>query len=58
MLQPGGFLALESNGGQQAHDVAAMLRGTRSEAQEPAFESVAVVKDIFGVDRFVTAYRC
>ena len=57
MLTPGGFLALETNGGQQAHDVAAMLREATVSSQ-PVFANVAVVADIFGVDRFVTASRC
>lgn len=57
MLAPGGFLALETNGGQQAHDVAVMVRGATVSSQ-PVFADVAVVADIFGVDRFVTANRC
>lgn len=56
MLMPEGFLALETNGGQQAHDVAASLRGAAS-GGKLAFADVEVVADIFGVDRFVTATR-
>ena len=56
MLQPGGFLALETNGGPQAHAVAAMLRDHVTVGR-PAFADVRVVADIFGVDRFVTAAR-
>lgn len=56
MLLPGGFLALETNGGPQAHDVAAMLRENVT-VSGPAFADVRVVADIFGVNRFVTATR-
>ncbi len=70
MLLPGGFLALETAGGEQAHAVAALLRGmdgpreanvadSTSDAQGGyAFRDVRVVKDLRGVDRFVTCYRC
>ena len=83
MLQPGGFLALETAGGSQAHAVAERLAASRdvpsfelsasaavgqSELAErpqaednrnpaPAFACVEVVKDTFGVERFVTARR-
>ena len=56
MLQPGGFLALETNGGPQAHDVAAMLQNSATRGRV-AFADVQVVADVFGVDRFVTATR-
>ena len=83
MLRSGGFLALETAGGSQAHAVAAFLTalkcplaaavavsaglsmaGTKhhwrtAENRTPAaaFRRIEVVKDMFGVDRFVTAWR-
>lgn len=89
LLQPGGFLALETAGGEQAHAVAAMLLLYHADAGSPAaaesegttgkdggqshasdstneisasdgdlaFRDVEVVRDCFGVERFVTAWR-
>jgi len=51
---------LETNGGAQAHALAAELRAMGSDAvggRGALYEHVAVVGDCFGVDRFVTAYR-
>eukprot|EP00887_Chlorella_sp_A99_P005641 scaffold1.g5641.t1 len=98
LLQPGGLLALETGGGEQALYVADVLRHMRGSAgdaavsslqeaswagsgasmdavaawsgdgdeaaaaevaldQQPAFTNVQVRKDLYGVDRFVTATR-
>lgn len=69
MLQAGGFLALETGGGEQAHYVAGVLRrlraprpggdgsGGQAPDSAPAFEDVRVRQDLFGVDRFVTSTR-
>ena len=83
MLRPGGFLAVETAGGSQAHAVADFLaaqdsppvegasasachgvpgdRGhlRRADSRTPAaaFRRIEVVTDVFGVDRFVTAWR-
>jgi len=62
-LTPGGFLALETNGGKQVHDVVGILRGIRrgggSEGGAPidVFENVRVRADYNGVERFVTAWK-
>ena len=50
-LRPGGFVALETDGGDQAEAVARRLGDTG------AFERVAVTDDCFGVSRFVSAWR-
>ncbi|GFH06595.1 uncharacterized protein HaLaN_01250 [Haematococcus lacustris] len=55
-LAPGGFLALETAGGEQAAQVASLL-GALPGADGPAFESVSVVPDCYQVPRFVTASR-
>ena len=83
MLGSGGFLALETAGGSQAHAVASFLaaldsppadgtsasaglssarnkdhlRSADSRTPEAAFERIDVVTDMFGVDRFVIAWR-
>ena len=83
MLRPGGFLALETAGGSQAHAVAGLLAALKSPPVEgtsasaglslvsnrehlrrvddrtpsAAFERIEVVRDMFGVGRFVTAWR-
>lgn len=69
MLQPGGFLALETGGGQQAHYIADVLRRLQDVQRQHqdewvpdshgclAFSNVAVRQDYFGVERFVTAVR-
>jgi len=83
MLRPGGFLALETAGGSQAHAIAEALATCNTSPVEAApasaalrlasnrehlrtaddrmpvaaFERIEVVKDVFGVDRFVTAWR-
>mmetsp|Transcript_43785 Transcript_43785/g.139566 ORF Transcript_43785/g.139566 Transcript_43785/m.139566 type:complete len:90 (-) Transcript_43785:50-319(-) len=53
-LAPGGFIGLETNGGAQAHQVAGLLDGALGGGQ---FREVQVVKDLTGIDRFVTASR-
>lgn len=53
----GGFLAVETNGGPQAHGLAAELRIMRGSIGSAVYEYVAVVGDSFGVERFVTASR-
>ncbi|KAG2490826.1 hypothetical protein HYH03_010747 [Edaphochlamys debaryana] len=70
MLAPGGLVALETAGGEQADQVADMLRcapepGAGAGAGEgaggggpgAAFERVEVLEDCYGVRRFVRAYR-
>jgi release factor glutamine methyltransferase len=64
LLQPGGFLALETGGGEQAHYIADVLQRLRDVQQgdgsgegRQAFGEVRVRRDLFGVDRFVTATR-
>jgi release factor glutamine methyltransferase len=54
MLAPGGLIALETAGGQQAHAVAELLAGP---ACGRAFEEVAVRDDCYGVPRFVVGHR-
>lgn len=50
MLTEGGFLALETNGGEQAQYILDLLR-------EYGFREVAIRRDLRSVDRFVTAIR-
>ena len=50
ILVKGGFLALETNGGEQAHWIVELLRGY-------GFREVTIRRDLSGVDRFVTAIR-
>jgi release factor glutamine methyltransferase len=50
VLRPGGALALETAGGEQAHAVARLVAQT-------GFDDVAVAADLAGVDRIVTARR-
>ena len=65
MLQPGGFLAIETAGGEQAEYVAQLLQHMQSGGSgvggggegSLAFEDVRVRRDLRGVDRFVTATR-
>lgn len=64
LLQPGGFLALETGGGEQALHVAGLLRemrdaqsGGSSQDAPLAFTDVQVRQDLFGVGRFVQARR-
>lgn len=86
MLRSGGYLALETAGGEQAHGVAAFLVSypgrpasvmvgdvasitpfektadySQSDAcaynPDSAFRDVEVVRDCYGIERFVTAYR-
>ncbi len=54
MLAPGGFIALETAGHEQARAVAELLAGPGC---GHAFEEVAVREDCYGVPRFVTGYR-
>ncbi|KAL0045493.1 hypothetical protein WJX82_008253 [Trebouxia sp. C0006] len=51
MLQPGGFLALETTGGTQAQQVIDMLQ------QMQAFDHIHSVQDLAGIYRFVTAWK-
>jgi release factor glutamine methyltransferase len=51
MLRPGGFLTLETNGGDQARWVADALQAPGT------FERVTIRQDLRGVDRFVTCIR-
>lgn len=49
---------METNGGMQAHALAAdMMNVTAVGSAEPVFERIAVTPDLFGVERFVTAYK-
>lgn len=62
MLRPGGFLALETAGGDQARYVGQLLNHLRCgdgvDGDGPlAFEDVRIRRDLRGVDRFVTAIR-
>ena len=57
MLAGGGFVALETDGGEQAHAIARLLEGLRGSGGEAAFGHVAVRDDYSGVGRFVTAVR-
>ena len=59
MLQPGGFIALETAGGDQSEYIAQLLMHFRAgvDAEGLAFEGVRVRRDLRGVDRFVTAQR-
>lgn len=57
LLQSGGFLALETVGGEQAEYVAHLLRHLKEGGEVPAFEEVMVRRDLRGVGRFVTASR-
>jgi release factor glutamine methyltransferase len=60
-LQPGGFIALETGGGEQAAYTAHVLRHMREEVEQghevSAFEEVIVRRDLRGIERFVTATR-
>lgn len=57
-LQPGGFLALETDGWGQGEMVAAELEAMRAAGgSAPVFERVEVAEDLSGVRRFVTAWR-
>jgi len=61
MLQHGGFMALETGGGEQSEYVAHLLRhlkeGEEEEEEQLAFENVEIRRDLRGVGRFVTATR-
>jgi len=50
-LRPGGFVALETDGGAQAHTIAAAFEDTG------AFERVSVADDCYGRLRFVSAWK-
>ena len=50
MLVEGGFLALETNGGEQAHWIVELLKGY-------GFSDARIRRDLRGVDRFVSATR-
>jgi release factor glutamine methyltransferase len=65
LLQGGGFLALETAGGEQAEYIADVLRRMRDPGgggggggEGRAFEEVQVRQDLRAVGRFVTATRC
>lgn len=51
VLQPGGFLALETTGGSQAQQVISLLQ------QMQAFDRVQSIPDLAGIHRFVTAWK-
>ncbi|GBF88263.1 release factor glutamine methyltransferase [Raphidocelis subcapitata] len=51
MLVDGGYIAIETAGGEQAHRVRQLLDASG------VFERAAVVDDCFGVGRFVEAFR-
>lgn len=51
LLAPGGFLALESGGAEQAASVASLLERTG------AFSDVHIRPDLAGKDRFILATR-
>lgn len=51
MLQSGGFLALETAGGEQAHYMSHVLKSLTT------FDDIVIRKDLRGIDRFVTASR-
>ena len=51
-LLPGGFLALETDGGTQSQAVAAFLAG-----EGAGFRDVRLCPDLAGVQRFVVASR-
>ena len=51
MLRAGGFLALETAGGEQAQYVAHVLENLAT------FDDITIKKDLRGVERFVTASR-
>jgi release factor glutamine methyltransferase len=65
LLQPGGFLALETVGGEQAHYIAHILHHLeKSEYDHMSpgddhclFEQIAIRRDLRGVERFVTAIK-
>ena len=61
-LLGGGFLALETNGGRQAHEVAELLehmglQDTSGCDKMPIFEKVKVHRDYNGTERFVSAWK-
>ena len=65
MLRPGGFLALETNGGEQAEYIVQLLMhllkpvGPGGDEDGPVeFERVKIYNDLRGVGRFVTAFKC
>ena len=60
LLQPGGFLALETAGGEQAQYVAHVLEhlvATHNDRSHPAFGNVSIRRDLRGVARFVLATK-
>eukprot|EP00976_Prorocentrum_cordatum_P010617 211951-Prorocentrum_minimum.AAC.1 len=50
-LRPGGFVALETGGGEQPRLVAQLLE------EEGRFTNIKVVKDLAGIERHVSAFR-
>lgn len=69
-LQPGGFLALETAGGEQAEYIAHLLShlterhargveydGNDDDEESLAFSEVMIKRDLRGVDRFVVAVK-
>lgn len=63
-LRAGGFLVLETNGGNQAEAVSAYLHSLRSKGDFqtltsiPCFKHIRIVPDFAGIGRFVVATRC
>jgi release factor glutamine methyltransferase len=51
VIAPGGYIAIETAGGAQARVVRELLLGSGD------FERAAVVDDVYGVARFVEAWR-
>lgn len=58
-LLPGGFLSLETNGGEQARDVVGILRGMAAKNGDAVslFKDIKTHKDFCGIERFVIARR-
>eukprot|EP00879_Flechtneria_rotunda_P022389 GHRR01023624.1.p1 GENE.GHRR01023624.1~~GHRR01023624.1.p1 ORF type:complete len:167 (+),score=61.83 GHRR01023624.1:917-1417(+) len=57
MLAPGGFLALETAGNEQAYLVQQLLHQFVTLSHVPAFTDVKVHDDCYGIPRFVSATR-
>lgn len=51
ILQPGGFIGLETCGGEQAHYVSHILEHLS------VFDHITIRRDLRGVDRFITAFK-
>ncbi|WPT12001.1 Release factor glutamine methyltransferase [Picochlorum sp. SENEW3] len=51
ILQPGGFIGLETGGGEQAHYVSHVLEHLS------AFHHITIRRDLRGVERFISAFK-